>query len=146
MADLKAFSKSQFKKLVKLKIRELNRSKLMKLVRDKQYVKVDSNLIENDDFKVKPYFNSLRVSHARTRFKLNAHMLPTVKMNFPSDRKFKSEIWACSKGCRQLDSQEHILVCPAYENFRSNLDLNSDKGLVAYFKLVLEDRMQNSEF
>ena len=60
--NLKEFRKLQFKNLVKKKIWELNKSKLLELAKDKHYKKVDFNNLARNDFKVKSYFNNMSIA------------------------------------------------------------------------------------
>ena len=73
-------------------------------------------------------------------------MVPSVKMNFQSDKKYAKELWACDScllpgeiGFR--DTQQHIKVCRAFESLREGRDLTKDAELVAYFKEVMKARM-----
>ena len=67
-------------------------------------------------------------------------MVQSVKMNFPSDPQFKREMWECQH-CSCIDTQSHIILsCPAYNEIRTNKNLENDKDLVQFFKEVLEMR------
>ena len=143
--DLSLYSKYQFKRLVNSKIKELNNQKLIQQVKSKQYKKNYHIEFESDRFELKPYLSNLNVTDARLKFKIVSHMVPTIKMNFQSDPGYTKKFWACdnylcSKGIGSRDSQNHVLVCPAYQDFRLNRDLNCDRDLVDYYKLVLEHR------
>ena len=73
-------------------------------------------------------------------------MTPTVKMNFPSDEEFASQLWSCS-GCgnsdlgyelaASRDTQQHIMLCPGYEELRENKNSEDDRDLVKYFSQVI---------
>ena len=70
-------------------------------------------------------------------------MVPSIKMNFKSDTKvmqFKVDLWARSD-CGKMDSQEHVLICSAYESYRHEKDLSCDKDLVQYFKRVVQHKI-----
>ena len=99
MHDLTLYSKQQFKRLVRVKINELNKSKLLQLIKDKNYKKVNYSEIEKENFEMKSYFKTLNVTDSRIRFKLATQMLPTIKMNFHSDMKFTADCWVCDS-CR----------------------------------------------
>ena len=50
-------------------------------------------------------------------------------MNFQSDFGFTEKFWACddcleSKGIGNRDSQNHVIYCSGYEEFRQNRDLD----------------------
>ena len=76
-------------------------------------------------------------------------MTPTVRMNFQSDPKFTAALWACPGckdsvsneviGCR--DTQDHVLICPAYAAFRQGKDLSKDTELVKYFQNIIQQRL-----
>ena len=145
---MKQYSKFQFKRLVKKKILELNKSKLLELAQNKKYKKVDFKELAENDFKVKPYFKNLTIADSRLKFKLVSKMMPYIKMNFPSDKRFASDSWSC-ENCKLTnvevekpkDTQEHVLVCSAYEKLRQGKNLSEDKDLVDYFRQVLNHRM-----
>ena len=148
MHDLTLYSKQQFKRLVRVKINELNKSKLLQLIKDKNYKKVNYSEIEKENFEMKSYFKTLNVTDSRIRFKLATQMLPTIKMNFQSDMKFTADCWVCDS-CRdgqndKRDSQNHVMICKAYESFRVGKDLSKDKDLVDFFKSVVEHRIMNA--
>ena len=141
------YSKYQWKKLVKTKIRDLNKSIIVERTANQGYKKVDLDSLREDSFVKKSYFTAMNIHDARMRFKFSSRMLPTVKMNFQSDRKFMADLWTCS-GCSQpgdangyRDSQEHILVCEGYSRLREGKDLCSDDGLVKYFQEVISVRL-----
>ena len=88
------------------------------------------------------------------RFKINAKMTPTVQMNFQSDPQFASQFWTCSGcavgnmakevvGCR--DTQQHVLICPGYAEFREGKNLDVDKDLLQYFAKVLKLRQDKND-
>ena len=144
--DLNLYSKEQFKKLVKEKIYELNRCKLLNSIKEKNYKKVYLKSLEKETFKMKGYFKELNVNDSRVRFKIASEMLPSIKMNFQSDKKFTADCWTCD-GCSdgltdKRDSQNHVLYCEAYEEFRIGKDLSKDQDLVDFFKSVIEHRMK----
>ena len=93
-------------------------------------------------FQQKPYIKIISVSDARLRFKIESKMVPSVKMNFQSETKFKNDLWSC-RDCGKIDSQIHITHCSTYEEYRSDLDLTCDKDIVTYFRRVLEHRMKS---
>ena len=77
-------------------------------------------------------------------------MTPNVKMNFPSDVEFSKQFWACS-GCADIDNgggggigsrgtQQHIMVCPGYAEFREGINLENDRDLVKYFAELIKQR------
>ena len=75
-------------RIVKSKIRELNKQKLVDLVRIRNYKKINFEQFLSDDCNRKPYIDSLNVQDARLRFKIASFMTPTVKMKFQSEKRF----------------------------------------------------------
>ena len=143
--DLSLYSKAQFKKVVNTKINELNKSKLIQIVKTKNYKKIDHELMSDANFSLQPYLKSLNVAEARLHFKIQCKMVPTIKMNFQSDAKFTSELWACGSCLSDLrDSQEHVLVCSSYEVYRKDKNLSDEKDLVDYYKSVLIHRSKET--
>ena len=143
MYDLCLYSKERFKKLVRGKIFELNREKLLNIIK-----KINLESLEKQTYELKSYFKELKVNDSRIRFKIETKMLPTVKMNFQSDNKFTADNWVCD-GCRnghndKRDSQSHVLSCEAYEVFRTGKDLTKDQDLVDFFKCVVDHRLKTA--
>ena len=74
-------------------------------------------------------------------------MTPTVKMNFQSDTDYTRDLWSCP-GCSipgdimgSRDTQQHVLICCTYEEFRVGKDLTKDKDIVKYFEKVIQKRL-----
>ena len=63
-----------------------------------------------------------------------------AKMNFKNMKKYSSELWQCDSCERSIESQSHLLWCPAYSSIREGKDLNSDKDLISYIKKVIQVR------
>ena len=140
--DLHGFSKVHFKKLVKEKIRILNKEKIIDLVKKKQYKKVKIETLNSDDFTRKEYLSNLNVSDARIKFRLSSNMLQTVKMNFQSDPSFRDSLWSCND-CGKIDTQQHLLYCEGYKIYRQGKDLDNDADLVRYVKSILQHRLDD---
>ena len=106
-----------------------------------------TDIVQVDSILLKPYMRQLNISLARDKFRLRSKMTRTVKFNFPSDKKFRADMWRCWH-CPSIDSQAHVRVCPAYQEFRLNKDLDNDKDLVLYFRQVikLRDDMPSDEW
>ena len=56
----------------------------------------------------------------------------------------KSSLWKC-EDCGYVDTQSHILNCPAYQELREGKSLNCDADLVTYFAEVLKLREGSSK-
>ena len=62
------------------------------------------------------------------------------KMNFSSSECFKAQIWMCDSCQTQIDSQSHVLFCPAYSKLREDKDINNDKDIAKYLSQVMSIR------
>ena len=138
ICDITKYSKYQWKTLINKKIANKNKDDLLENMKN-NYKKVDYKILEQEHFELKPYFKSLYLSEARDKFRLRSFMTRTVKTNFSSDRQFAADLWSCWH-CPKVDSQTHIRVCPAYQQFRDNKDLDNDHDLVSYFRQVIQLR------
>ena len=143
--DLKQYSKQQFKKLVRAKIKVMNKNRILEEAKSKNYKKIEFSKLASDNFELKEYLKNFSVEDARLNFKIKSYMTPGVKMNFQSDKLFTRELWACEECRRETklglrDTQEHVLICPAYESLRLDKDLDNDLDLVVYFRSVLQLR------
>ena len=56
-----------------------------------------------------------------------------------SNQKYAAELWRCNE-CMSMDSQSHIVWCPAYAPLREGKNLNNDEDLVKYFQTVMKIR------
>ena len=102
----------------------------------------------------KKYFQTLDLEGVRMRFRILSGMVNTVKSNFKQS--FKNKSLTC-ESCKHLmvgereedkpiDSQLHLIEsCKAFEDLRTQSDLNSDAGIVSFFKEVIHRRIVNSE-
>ena len=149
ITDISIFTKSQWKKLIKDKIRLCNKRSVLDRIKKEGYKKIKLNEMIEDDFKPKKYLAELYVTEARLRFKIKSEMTPTVKMNFPSDTQYTRDLWTCP-GCStpgdvlgSRDTQQHILICLAYEAYREGKDITADKDMVKYFQQVIQNRLEN---
>ena len=85
-------------------------------------------------------------------YKLNSKMTPTIQMNFQSDVEFARQFWTCS-GCADgdlakevvgyRDTQQHALICPGYEQFREEKNLNIGPGKIFCSSDKIETRMMS---
>ena len=70
-------------------------------------------------------------------------MVP-AKFNFKNMKNYSRELWKCDSCETAIESQSHILCCPAYQQFRAGKNLKSDKDLVQYMKKVLKIRQEQN--
>ena len=79
------------------------------------------------------------IEQSRMLFRIQTKMLELrVNMNGRYENNLSCE--ACSSS--ELESQTHVLNCPAYEELRYGLDLTKDKDMVIYFSQVMQLRMK----
>ena len=152
ITDITDFTSTEWKKNIRDKIDILNNDDIVE--QTKSYKKISHAEFANQKCKRQEYISTLNIAEARLRFKINAKMTPTVQMNFQSDPQFASQFWTCSGcavgnmakevvGCR--DTQQHVLICPGYAEFREGKNLDVDKDLVQYFAKVLKLRQDKND-
>ena len=90
---------------------------------------------------IKDYLKNMSLRDSRTMFRIRSFMT-NVKMNKKSDKTYAEALWKCDF-CKSLDSQSHILWCPAFSPLREGKSLNSDLDLVKYFQEVMRIREAN---
>ena len=139
LPDALKCTKLQWKNLVKRKIVEKNRNDLLEMIKEKEYKKIDLEQLKTEVFCRKDYMTKLNLQAARTKFAIRTKMVKTVKLNYKNDPANKRSKWKCDD-CTSIDSQDHILWCPAYSDFRKDMDLENDKDLTKYFQQVLKFR------
>ena len=76
---------------------------------------------------------------SRAMFAYRTKMFP-CKMNFSSSEAFKAQIWMCDSCQSQIDSQSHVMFCPAYKKLREGKDINNDKDIAKYLSQVMSIR------
>ena len=91
-------------------------------------------------FEVKDYIKSKSVEDVRTLFKVRSGMTD-LKMNYLNNDVYSRSLWRCDS-CKTgaIESQSHVLHCPAYRKLREGKDLNNDNDVVEYFRNVLNIR------
>ena len=67
-------------------------------------------------------------------------MTQYVKWNFQNDIKNREQLWQCSSCQSSIDTQSHLIWCPAYSKLRENRKLENDKDLAIYIQEVLKIR------
>ena len=106
------------------------------------FSKLTDKGFEKENLQLKNYIQEMSLRQARTNFRIRSNMIRT-KMNMKSSPKFASDLWKCDD-CLSLDSQSHIMWCPAYAPLREGKSLKSDTDLVEYFQAVIKLREDNS--
>ena len=128
------FSKLHWKNIVKKKIRKYSEDKLKSQF--DEYSKLKGGPLMEDGLKLQPYVQTLKLSDARTMFRIRTLMMP-AKMNMKNNPMFADKLWKCDQ-CERLDTQSHILWCPFFGPLREGKDVKDDKDLVEYFEKVFK--------
>ena len=81
----------------------------------------------------------MRSNEAKTNFSMRAKMLP-FKFNYKNDKKNQLEMWKCDSCMTEIETQSHIIHCPAYHQLREGKSLDSQEDLVGYFQSVMTIR------
>jgi hypothetical protein len=133
-------SRQKWKRLVK----EAIKKKSEKAIRSKfqKYSKLRDKNYEVENLDLKPYIVEMKLREARTFFRIRSSMI-NVKMNMKSNAKYADALWKCDD-CMSMDSQSHILWCPAYAPLREGKNLSNDMDLVNYYQAVIKIRDDNS--
>ena len=103
------------------------------------YSKLKGSPLMNENWETRSYIQDMRLEDARTNFRMRCSMLRTVKMNQKSNEIFARELWACNQ-CGKIDSQSHIMWCPALASLREGLNIDNDVDVVHYFQKVISLR------
>ena len=61
-----------------------------------------------------------------------------LKMNYY--HKYTEDLWRCDSCCSAIETQSHVLFCPAYAELREGKNLASNIDITDYFKKVLKIR------
>ena len=125
----------QFKYEVKKKLSEANgdllKAKIIKLKK--------LECMKMEEYGRKDYLSNLRLDEVRTLFRKRTMMLD-FKDNFRNRKDYSDDLWVCDSCERAIESQSHVLWCPAYQELRENKDLSSNKDLAEYMGKVLRIR------
>ena len=130
-------SKQQFKRMVKKAVMSDCERELMEQI--KASSKLSSGDMVNEKFGKKDYINELKPGDARQIYKYRSSMYD-VQWNYKSNPKYASELWKCSSCESAIETQQHVLYCPAYNTLREGKDINSDQDLAEYLQKVLSIR------
>ena len=115
----------------------MNKDELFSM--SQKYKKIEFD--RKEDFRVRHSFlREMNVHDARMLFKIRTQMVPTIQMNFPSDRAYTANNWTCSACNSNLDTQSHVMVCKEYSTWKVGLNLDEDIDCVKFFKKVVSLR------
>ena len=171
--NFREVSKWQYKRKVKSYIKKRNKNQLLEEIRG--YKKLNHDELSIEPFERKSYFSCLSLTQARMRFRVASSFVPTVRGDFSRKYRHKSlSCPGCSKteqfasppvvegepGEPQTslssvstnqpaprDSISHILVCKAYSDIRSSIELDhrNDEKLANFFIQVVQRRIDNGD-
>ena len=137
------FSKEHWKKHVSKKVHLKNKREILSKFNSSK--KLDKEKLSSEEYDMKKYLSTMKMSEGRTFFSSRSMMISTVQCNFKSKPEYKANDYKCKCG-DHLDTQTNLLTCRLYEHLREGLDLaNSDTDLVRYFQLVIKERHQEQE-
>ena len=87
-------------------------------------------------FGKKTYILNLPLANAREKFKFRAKMY-NCSFNYKHQGDNAEKLWLCSSCQSSIETQDHVLFCPAYSQLREGRNLDSDKDLTDYLMKVL---------
>ena len=134
-------SKSSWKRKVKSSVLKKNYAEILEM--SKKYKKTNHDELKNEEVGLKQYMKNLSLPDARLKFALRSRMTRFIQMNYKGNPAYKSNGWKCNH-CKLPDTQEHVMQCDLYKSLRKNVNFDSDKELVDYFRNVLKLRKENS--
>ena len=134
--DKLKLSKLQWKNCIKAGMKDNSEKSIKKEFA--KYSKLMNTNLEEESLQIKDYVESMKLRDARMLFRLRSGMV-NAKMNRKNDRQYSMDLWRCDD-CRSMDSQSHIMWCPAYAGLREGKDLKCDKDLVKYYQQVMKIR------
>ena len=128
-------SKLSWKRLVNSAIRNVEESRLKEIILVKSKLKDGPMATEN--FEQKEYLTTMKLPESRVKFQLRSKMLD-AKMNYSAQH--EKELWKCDSCRSAIESQSHLLFCPAYASLREGKSLKNDEDLIEYIQNVLRIR------
>ena len=96
-------------------------------------------LYSNTTNETKDYIKNMNVENARTKFQLRTEMLD-VKFNYKHSPINVQSLWQCESCQTNIETQSHIMWCPAYSELREGKDITNDNDLIEYVRKVLKIR------
>ena len=129
-------SKGQWNTIINKEAKNQNEKLLKKMMEKGSKLEV----MKNESYGKKAYLTEMSFYNARIYFALRARMFD-CKMNSMNNPAYKNDLWRCDSCESCIDSQSHILYCPAYKKLREGKNLSSDEDIVTYFREVMQIRM-----
>ena len=113
-----------------------------------KFKKIDYKCYENKKFEMSQYFKTLKIEDSRVMLRYRLKMIQTIRSNFKSNKKYKSDNYRCpdctSLGIPQkTDTQEHVLTsdCQANMDLKINRDFSKDEDICGFFKDLVKRRV-----
>ena len=100
---------------------------------------MQSSSVVIEKCELKEYFKLYNVEDVRLKFRLRT-MMVDAKLNFKNKKDYSSELWLCDSCSCFIETQSHLLWCPAYQSLRTNKNMNNDRDMINYIRKVLEIR------
>ena len=161
--NIESYSKPHFKRILKELIYKKNREELLNWM--KGYKKISFDYCRGRPHKMQDYFRELNIQDSRMKFRIDSFLVPTIRMNYKSHKKYKAENWLCpdctpesvtmspsppgdlstSLTTLHADTQEHAYVCLGNSDLREGRDLDKTRDQVAFFSDLVERRKLNSK-
>ena len=123
--------KKQVKNAVLKKCEKELKSKIIK------HDKHEKSKMTNECFETKDYIKNMNMGDARIKFKLRTNMT-NVKFNYKSNPSNSKSLWQCDSCQSAIESQDHVLWCPAYQELREGKDINNDSNLIDHIRKVVQ--------
>ena len=68
--------------------------------------------MKNKNFEIKEYVRNMNVFDERIKFKIRTEMID-AKFNYKNDLIHRAKLWQCDSCQSSIETQDHILWCPA---------------------------------
>ena len=127
----KQYSKLKWKKLVKEEVWKKCETDLREEI--KKLEKLVESKMSDEMFETKSYLKNMTLENARVKFKIRTEML-NLKFNYKHMPQNEKTLWQCDSCQSSIETQSHIMWCPAYRELRVGKDINDDNDLIEYVK------------
>ena len=101
---------------------------------------------KHDNFKsVQKYMKGKSIINCRMAFRIRCELVKEIKGNFKDKyrRRGGDQALICEDcDSEEIQTQNHCLECPYWEDFRRGSDLTKIEDLVEYFKKMLSERLK----